>query len=87
MKMNWKNRICNKTTLITLIGVVILFIFKLCQLIGLSPDATQFENVYTLFECIIIGAAAVGIITDPNTPGVFDGGKHEEFNQQPTQKG
>lgn len=76
--MNWKNRILNKVTLISLIGVVIYFIFKLECLIGLHPDAEQYRNLYDLFACAISGLAILGIIVDPNTPGVSDGGSHED---------
>ena len=87
--MNWKNRILNKVTLISLIGVVIYFIFKLECLLGIHPDAEQYRNLYDLLACFISGLAIVGIITDPNTKGIRDGEPHEEDKKDnaPQQKG
>lgn len=76
--MNWKNRILNKTTLLSLIGVSIYFAYKLFSLLGFCPDAQQFKDMYDLLACIILGLAILGIITDPNSPGITDGGEHRE---------
>ena len=79
--MNWKNRILNKTTLLSLIGVVIYFIYTLLKILGFVPDAQQFRDMYDCLACIIMFSAILGIITDPNTPGITDGGSHEEHKE------
>lgn len=84
--MNWKNRVLNKTTLLSLIGVITYLIFKISTLLGFNPDAQQYRDMYDIFACVILLLAILGIITDPNTPGITDGGSHEDTTH-PEQKG
>lgn len=71
MKINWKLRLKNKTTLISLIGVVLSFIYTLLGSLGIVPAISQ-DNITTLILGVVEALAAVGIIVDPTTTGIED---------------
>lgn len=71
MKINWKLRLKNKTTLISLIGVVLSFIYTLLGSLGIVPAISQ-DNITTMILGVVEALAAVGIIVDPTTTGIED---------------
>ncbi len=71
MKITWKLRIKNNTTLISLIGVVLSFIYTLLGSLGIVPAISQ-DNITTLILGVVEALAAVGIIVDPTTTGIED---------------
>ncbi len=71
MKINWKLRLKNKTTLISLIGVVLSFIYTLLGSLGIVPAISQ-DNITTLILGVVEALAAVGIVVDPTTTGIED---------------
>ena len=69
--INWKLRLKNRTTLVTLLVAVVAFIYQLFGIIGFVPPVSESEVVQTLgMMCNL--AAALGIIVDPTTEGMAD---------------
>ena len=71
MQINWLNRLKNKATLSSLIGIVVLACFQIAQLFGLQLTVSQ-EQVLGIAEFLLTLLASLGIIVDPNTAGVSD---------------
>lgn len=71
MGINWKLRLKNKTTLISLIGVVLSFVYTLLGSLGIVPAISQ-DSITTVILGIVEALAAVGIIIDPTTTGIED---------------
>lgn len=71
MKINWKLRLQNKTTLTTLILAVIAIVYKILGLCGIVPAVAQ-GQVEEIAEIIIFILFMLGIVVDPTTEGVSD---------------
>lgn len=69
--INWKLRFQNKTTLISLIVIVISFIYKLLDLIGVIPPFQQ-NQIVDVVTMLIDILCALGIVVDPTTTGIQD---------------
>lgn len=70
-KINWKLRFKNKATLTSLIVLIVSFVYKILDLIGVVPPIPQ-ENLLKVLLLIIDVLAAVGILIDPTTSGIAD---------------
>lgn len=71
MKINWKLRLQNKTTLVTLIALCVTFIYQVLGLFGVVPKVAQDEIVNTIGLLINI-LVVLGVVVDPTTAGVSD---------------
>lgn len=71
MKINWKLRLANKTTLTALIACIVAFIYQLMGIIGIIPSIAE-NDILTLAGVIINILVALGIVVDPTTSGVSD---------------
>lgn len=71
MKINWKLRVLNKTTLISLATVVIAFIYQVLGIIGIVPQISQ-DTIVNLVMTVINILAIIGVVIDPTTKGVHD---------------
>lgn len=71
MKINWKLRLQNKTTLITLIALCVTFVYQILGLFGVVPKVAQDEIVNTIGLLINI-LVVLGVVVDPTTAGVSD---------------
>ena len=67
MKINWKLRLTNKTTLVALISAVFLVISStpLVELLPVWINETLFQQILNIFVIL-------GIIVDPTTSGIND---------------
>lgn len=82
MKINWKLRGQNKVTLISIIGVVVAFIYQVLGIFGIVPKISENEIIH-LFSMLIDILVAVGIVVDPTTKGLSDSNRamgYEEPN-------
>lgn len=70
-KINWKLRFKNKATLTSLIVLIVSFVYKILDLIGVVPPIPQ-ENLLKVLLLIIDVLAAIGILVDPTTSGISD---------------
>ncbi len=67
--MNWEKRFCNKTFWVAIMAAVVL----LTQQLGLNvfPD-----NIADIVNTILTILTLLGIVIDPTTPGIGDGGEY-----------
>lgn len=71
MQINWKLRLKNKTTLISLIGATLSFVYLVLDLFGVVPSISQNE-LNELLLTIVNVLSIIGIVTDPTTKGLSD---------------
>ena len=71
MKINWKLRLQNKTTLVTLIALCVTFVYQILGLFGVVPKVAQDEIVNTIGLLINI-LVVLGVVVDPTTACVSD---------------
>lgn len=71
MKINWRVRLKNKTTLVTLFAVIVSFIYTILGMFSVVPPISQ-DKLLQLFSVIFEILAAIGIVIDPTTAGVSD---------------
>ena len=71
MKINWKLRFQNKTTLVAIIMQAVTLIYAVLAMVGVTPGIgeDQITNVlYILVELLCL----LGIVVDPTTKGLED---------------
>ncbi len=71
MQINWKLRLKNKTTLVTLCVALLSFIYTVLAALGITPSVTQ-EQIMNLVLAVLSILVALGIVVDPTTQGVSD---------------
>lgn len=71
MKINWKLRLQNKTTLTALVFGLIGIIYKILSLLQIFPPVAQ-GAVEEIAELIIFVLCMLGIVIDPTTAGASD---------------
>lgn len=76
--INWKLRLKNKTTLLTLSVTVIAFVYQILGLFNIVPPVNE-ETVTQLITMLINILAMVGIIVDPTTAGPGDSKRAMEY--------
>lgn len=69
--INWKLRLKNKTTLVTLIILVVGFIYQAISLFGVVPTVSEEQITNVLLLLVNIGVT-VGVVVDPTTAGISD---------------
>lgn len=69
--INWKLRLKNKTTLITLATTIIAAVYSILATFGVTPSITQ-EQTLNLIIAAISLLVSVGVVTDPTTAGMSD---------------
>ncbi len=69
--INWKLRLKNKTTLISLVTLVVSFIYQTLAIFEVIPPIGQ-EQVLQVLNVVITLLAALGVVVDPTTAGVAD---------------
>lgn len=80
MMINWKLRLKNKVTLLTLLLALIAFIYQVCGIFGIVIPVSQ--NTLTQIIALLINIlAAFGIIVDPTTTGVSDSDRAMGYNE------
>ena len=72
MNINWILRFKNKVTLITLIPMVVAFVYQVLSLFGVTPSLSQNTIIDTAFALVEL-LAMLGIVVDPTTAGIDDG--------------
>ena len=71
MRINWKLRLKNKTTLMALIVLIVDFVYNICAEIGVVPKVDK--SVVLQFANYVVSVLAIlGVIVDPTTEGISD---------------
>ena len=71
MKINWKLRLQNKTTLAAIVAAIIALVYQVLGLIGVVPAVSQ-DAVMQTASMVINLLALLGIVVDPTTAGTSD---------------
>lgn len=71
MKINWKLRLQNKSTLLALIGAMIAFIYQLLGIFDIVPAVSE-DAIVSATAVIINLLVVVGVVIDPTTSGISD---------------
>lgn len=69
--MNWKKKFKNKAFCITLATTLVAFIYQFLGICGIVPKVSE-GNVMQVVGMAINLLAVLGIIVNPNTPGITD---------------
>lgn len=69
--MNWKLRLKNKTTLITLIAAAVSMVYQLLAMFNVAPAVTE-EALLSVAALAVNMLCLLGIVVDPTTKGVAD---------------
>lgn len=79
MKINWKNRLKNGTTLTAILGALLLFVKQITEIFGIDISH-QLEQVSGIIGTIITLLVGMGVVTNPNSNGVSDAGIDLDLN-------
>lgn len=71
MKINWKVRLRNKTWLMSIIALVITFVYDLLAMLEIVPTVTE-EWIMGIVQTALTLLTALGVLIDPTTQGVAD---------------
>lgn len=74
MKINWKLRLKNKTTLTTLVGITVSFVYQILGLFDVTTPISQ-DQVIQYAGLVLNALAYLGVLVDPTTTGVSDSQK------------
>lgn len=71
MKINWKVRLRNKTWLMSIIALVITFVYDLLSMLEIVPAVTE-DWLLSIVQTVLTLLTALGVVIDPTTQGVSD---------------
>ena len=71
MKINWKLRFQNKTTLTAIILALVALVYQVLGLFGVMPKISE-DELTTVIGMVINLLCLLGIVVDPTTDGVSD---------------
>ena len=71
MKINWKLRLQNKTTLTALVMALVALVYQVLGLFGVMPKISE-DELTTVIGMVINLMCLLGIVVDPTTDGVSD---------------
>ncbi|QIB68630.1 phage holin [Aminipila butyrica] len=80
MKINWKLRLKNKTTLLSLLACLAAFIYQVLGILGITAPISE-EQVTQVFGLIVNLLGAIGIMVDPTTSGTGDSSRALEYKE------
>lgn len=71
MKINWKLRLKNKTTLVSLIVLVIGLLYQILSFFNIVPKISEKETINIIMVVVNI-LVSIGVVVYPTTPGIND---------------
>ena len=75
-KLKWKQRLKNRTFVISFVTAVLALVYEILALAGVTPKIGQ-DDAATVAVMIVNILSVLGIVVDPTTPGISDGDKKE----------
>ena len=69
--MDIKQKLKNKTFVITFVTMVVAFIYQILAIFGVVPDVSE-EQVMNIVLMVVNMLALLGVLIDPNTEGIKD---------------
>lgn len=77
--MNWKLRLKNKTTLVTLLTAAVALVYQILGALGVVPGVSE-EGVVSAIGIVVNVLCMLGIVVDPTTAGVTDSARAMEYD-------
>ena len=71
MKINWKVRLRNKTWLMSIIALIITFVYDLLAMLEIVPAVTE-DWIMSIVQTVLTLLTALGVVIDPTTQGMGD---------------
>lgn len=71
MAINWRIRFKNKAWLTSFIALLVSFAFDVLGMFDVFPTITE-SMVMQLANIVLMVLGAVGVVSDPTTPGMSD---------------
>ena len=71
MKINWKVRLRNKTWLMSIIALIITFVYDLLAMLEIVPAVTE-DWLMSIVQTVLTLLTALGVVIDPTTKGMSD---------------
>lgn len=78
--INWKLRLKNKTTLVTLVIAVLSLLYMALGIFGITPRVAQ-EEIVNLIMVFINILVILGIVVDPTTEGINDSDMAMDYDE------
>ena len=85
MKINWKLRFQNKTTLTAIILALVALVYQVLGLFGVVPKISE-DELTTVIGMVINLLCLLGIVVDPTTDGVSDSARALTYDPPRTDK-
>lgn len=79
MKINWKLRFQNKTSLTAIILAMIALVYQVLGLWGVTPGISE-NQIIEVAGMVINLLCLLGIVVDPTTSGVSDSNQAMEYS-------
>ena len=80
MKINWKLRLKNKTTLAAIFSATVVFGYSVATALGVTPDVDQ-ATIINGGMAVLTVLAALGVIIDPTTQGINDSDRAMSYDE------
>lgn len=80
MRINWKLRLQNKTTLTALVMALVALIYQVLGVCGVVPRVAQ-DQVTTIVSMVINILCLLGIVVDPTTAGIGDSNRALTYDE------
>lgn len=80
MKINWKLRLRNKTTLAAIVSLVINIVYQVLNAVGVIPVIRQ-QMVLEIAANVLTVLGLLGVIVDPTTSGINDSNRAMLYEQ------
>ena len=71
MKINWKIRLRNKAWLMSIIALIITFVYDLLAMLDIMPAVTE-DWLMSIVQTVLTLLTALGVVIDPTTQGMGD---------------
>ena len=78
MNINWKIRFKNKVWLTSFIALIVSFTFDVLSMFDVFPTISE-SMVMQLVNIVLMVLGAVGVVSDPTTPGVNDSDRAMQY--------
>lgn len=80
MNINWKLRLQNKVTLLSILGQIIAIVYMVLGMLGITPSIGE-DTVTTLAWMAVELLALLGIVVDPTTDGIADSKQAQGYSE------
>ena len=80
MKINWKLRLQNKTTLVAIIAGLVALVYQILGWFGVAPQVSH-DEILSAAATLINVLVLLGIVVDPTTNGLSDSDRAMNYDE------